>query len=52
MIGSLILRAVRSESENAKSDAIVEGGPLIVALDSASALMYARLLVEIVYVKC
>lgn len=38
-MGRLILRAFRIVSENEKSEARVEGGPLIVAVESDSALM-------------
>lgn len=38
-MGRLILRVLPRVSENEKSDASVEGGPLIVVVNSDSALM-------------
>ena len=49
MIGSLILRAFLNNVDDENRDATVEGGPLIVALVSVSALMYALLLRGIDY---
>ena len=43
-MGKLILRVFLRVSENEKSEASVEGGPLIVEVESDSALMYALLL--------
>lgn len=50
-MGSLILRAFLKISDDEKRESNVEGGPLRVADESDSALMYACLLVGIIYVR-
>lgn len=48
-MGSLILRAFLKMCDDEKRESNVEGGPLMVADESDSALMYACLLVGIIY---